>query len=81
MAREGQGYPCYQRDMMMMMMIDIIRLMFGMLPKTNYHGSSINLVSISCVIVLRRKFTFSSVELVNFQNKIKVSFSSLNKER
>ena len=23
-AREGQGYPCYQRDMMMMMMIIII---------------------------------------------------------
>ena len=21
MAREGQGYPCYQRDMMMMMMM------------------------------------------------------------
>ena len=23
MAREGQGYPCYQRDMMMMMMMII----------------------------------------------------------
>ena len=22
MAREGQGYPCYQRDMMMMMMMN-----------------------------------------------------------
>ena len=24
MAREGQGYPCYQRDMMMMMMMMMI---------------------------------------------------------
>ena len=23
MAREGQGYPCYQRDMMMMMMLNV----------------------------------------------------------
>ena len=29
MAREGQGYPCYQRDMMMMMMMMMMMIFYG----------------------------------------------------
>ena len=74
MAREGQGYPCYKRDMMMMMMIYIyiyidecvFSLCVIIQPRGCRCGVMVN--AVDCGIIVSSNFSYH-VAYVYFQTK------------
>ena len=75
MAREGQGYPCYQRDMMMMMMmtkVSIINLHIGLVGRVCASGPG-DLGSIpGRVIPKAYKMVLDSALFITQQYKVRI---------